>query len=299
MSARLAAVVFVSVWTVASKKSRREAPDTTDSVSEVSPDDPRIPVTSASDIPENETGIDASASTDGTPDDTAVSADTAASADPDSAVNPEYDQAAAVTDNGADVGKRVFALPVDGIPGKAFETDIPVYSITMKDYRAHTGVDISASVGTKVLASSSGHIARIWSDPMMGRSVTIDHGDGIYTTYQNLAEDIAEGIEVGGTVEMGQVIGYVGDSALVEIAEEPHVHLEMKINGDYVDPLDYVTAILRFIITTDISQGQDCPRVCPDLVSYISVSGDRFYDLVGVVLRRACAVYRHVRVLFV
>ena len=75
----------------------------------------------------------------------------------------------------------------------------------------------------------------------MGRSVTIDHGDGIYTTYQNLAEDIAEGIEVGGTVEMGQVIGYVGDSALVEIAEEPHVHLEMKINGDYVDPLDYVT----------------------------------------------------------
>lgn len=71
---------------------------------------------------------------------------------------------------------------------------------------------------------------------MMGRSVTIDHGDGIYTTYQNLAEDIAEGIEVGGTVEMGQVIGYVGDSALVEIAEEPHVHLEMKINGDYGRP---------------------------------------------------------------
>ena len=241
LAAMLAAVVFVSVWTVASKKSRREAPDTTDSVSEVSPDDPRIPVTSASDIPENETGIDASASTDGTPDDTAVSADTAASADPDSAVNPEDDQAAAVTDNGADVGKRVFALPVDGIPGKAFETDIPAYSITMNDYRAHTGVDISASVGTKVLASSSGHIARIWSDPMMGRSVTIDHGDGIYTTYQNLAEDIADGIEVGGTVEMGQVIGYVGDSALVEIAEEPHVHLETKINGDYVDPLDYVT----------------------------------------------------------
>ena len=71
LAAMLAAVVFVSVWTVASKKSRREAPDTTDSVSEVSPDDPRIPVTSASDIPENETGIDASASTDGTPDDTA------------------------------------------------------------------------------------------------------------------------------------------------------------------------------------------------------------------------------------
>ncbi len=235
LAAMLAAVVFVSVWTVASKRSRREAPDTTDSVSEVSPDDPRIPVTSASEIPENETGIDASASPDDTP------ADTAVSADPETDVNPEEDQAAAVTDSGTDVGKRVFALPVDGIPGKAFETDIPVYSITMNDYRAHTGVDISASVGTKVLASSSGHIARIWSDPMMGRSITIDHGDGIYTTYQNLAEDIAEGIEVGGTVEMGQVIGYIGDSALVEIAEEPHVHLEMKINGDYVDPLDYVT----------------------------------------------------------
>ena len=43
LAAMLAAVVFVSVWTVASKKSRREAPDTTDSVSEVSPDDREYP----------------------------------------------------------------------------------------------------------------------------------------------------------------------------------------------------------------------------------------------------------------
>ena len=237
LAAMLAAVVFVSVYTVASKRSRREAPDTTDSVSEVSPDDPRIPVTSASGVPEDETGIDASASTDADPADTAVNAAT-----DNTAAGQDDDMAAAVTDDvTSGIGKRVFALPVDGIPAKEFETDIPVYSITMNDYRAHTGVDIGASVGTKVLASSSGHIARIWSDPMMGRSITIDHGDGIYTTYQNLAEEIAEGIEVGETVEMGQIIGYVGDSALVEIAEEPHVHLEMKINGDFVDPLDYIT----------------------------------------------------------
>ena len=56
---------------------------------------------------------------------------------------------------------------------KDFEIDIPVYSLTMNDYRAHTGIDIAASLGSEVVAASSGIVCRVWSDPMMGQSVTI------------------------------------------------------------------------------------------------------------------------------
>ena len=123
---------------------------------------------------------------------------------------------------------------------KDFEIDIPVYSLTMNDYRAHTGVDIAASLGSEVVAASSGVVCRVWSDPMMGQSVTIDHGDEIYTTYMNLSPEIPEGITVGAKVTMGQTIGSVGDTSLTEIAEEPHLHFEIKVDGQYADPLDYI-----------------------------------------------------------
>ena len=55
-----------------------------------------------------------------------------------------------------------------------------------------------------------------------------------------LAPDSAEGKTVGAKVTMGQTIGAVGDTSLVEIAEEPHLHFEIKVDGQYADPLDYI-----------------------------------------------------------
>ena len=57
--------------------------------------------------------------------------------------------------------------------------------------------------------------------------------------YRNLSETPAQGIAAGVNVKAGQLIGNVGNSAMVEIGEEPHLHLEMTVNGAYVDPLDY------------------------------------------------------------
>ena len=131
-------------------------------------------------------------------------------------------------------------MPVNGFISKAFEVDVPVWSATMCDYRAHTGADIASPVGSEVIASSSGRVCKVWNDPMMGRAVTIDHGDDIYTTYMNLGEDLL--VSVGDKVGMGQAIGAVGTSSLTEVAEEPHIHLEMKIGGKYVDPLEYMSS---------------------------------------------------------
>ena len=135
---------------------------------------------------------------------------------------------------------RYFVMPANGAVSKSFEVDIPVYSLTMNDYRAHTGVDIAAEIGSDVIAASGGTVCRIWNDPLMGRCVTIDHGDNIYTTYMNLAEELSPRIEVGRGVSLGESIGAIGESALIEIAEEPHLHLEMKVGGVYVDPLEYM-----------------------------------------------------------
>ena len=136
---------------------------------------------------------------------------------------------------------RYFVIPVVGSVSKEYEIDIPVYSLTMNDYRAHAGVDISAEIGSDVVASSSGIVAKIWNDPMMGNSIKIDHGDNIYTTYQNLAPESTGSLAVGDRVEMGQTIGAIGESALIEIAEAPHVHVEMTVDGKYVNPIEYMS----------------------------------------------------------
>ena len=241
LAAMFACVVFISIYTVASKKGKEKNPDTDlDYVSEKMPE---TVDTSAGELLPDETEAGAKTSPE-QGDENAQAEVTEAGAGVGDG-GPAGDIPTALTDSEESdkvSATRYFVLPVNGIPGKTFEVDIPVYSVTMNDYRAHTGVDISAPVGTQVVAASSGRIARIWSDPMMGRSVMIDHGDDICTIYQNLAEDLAEGLEVGAKIEMGAEIGRVGESALIEIAEEPHVHLEMKVDGKYVDPLGYISA---------------------------------------------------------
>jgi murein DD-endopeptidase MepM/ murein hydrolase activator NlpD len=70
----------------------------------------------------------------------------------------------------------------------------------------------------------------------------IDHGDGLLSYYRNLSEELADGIEVGATVYGGQLLGTVGETAIIEIADEPHLHFELELSGKLVDPmlmLDY------------------------------------------------------------
>ena len=132
-----------------------------------------------------------------------------------------------------------YTLPVAGGITKAFSHDVLVYSRTMNDYRVHNGVDLSAQVGTPVKAFTRGVVTEIYEDPLMGQTVVLDHGNGIISTYQNLSSSLPEGISVGVTVQEGQVIAGVGETVLIECAEEPHLHFEITVNGNYVDPMSY------------------------------------------------------------
>lgn len=128
-------------------------------------------------------------------------------------------------------------MPVDGTVAKKHDLVNAVFSVTMNDYRVHRGIDLECEMGQEVLSCAYGTVKQIGQDPFMGYTVTIDHGDGLLSHYQNLSEILADGIEEGATVYAGQVIGTVGESAIVEIAEEPHLHFELELNGAPIDPL--------------------------------------------------------------
>ncbi len=224
----LASVVLVSAFTVASRRGRGGQGDGTDSstsgdstVTDSADSTADSASTTTADSDNNHTTNDKNP-TD-TTDGKKTNADTSEDEKPAS----------------ADI--RYFVIPAVGNISKEFEIDVPVYSLTMNDYRAHTGVDIAANLGEEVIASSGGVVSKIWNDPMMGSSITIDHGDNIYTTYKNLAPGSTDSLSVGDRVMMGQTIGAIGESALIEIAEEPHVHVEMTVDGSYVDPLEYMS----------------------------------------------------------
>lgn len=77
---------------------------------------------------------------------------------------------------------------------------------------------------------------------MMGTCVAVTHKDDTVTVYKNLAKELAEGIAAGVTVKQGQQLGSVGDTAVVEMADEPHLHFEVTVGGLAVDPMEHFSA---------------------------------------------------------
>jgi murein DD-endopeptidase MepM/ murein hydrolase activator NlpD len=82
-------------------------------------------------------------------------------------------------------------------------------------------------------------VSEIYEDPLMGQTVVLDHGDGTKSYYRNLSPQLPSGIEVGVLVSEGDVIGGVGETVLIECAQTPHLHFEVTVNDEYVDPMEY------------------------------------------------------------
>jgi murein DD-endopeptidase MepM/ murein hydrolase activator NlpD len=99
-------------------------------------------------------------------------------------------------------------------------------------------VDIAAEAGTKVCAAAAGQVYTVYEDETMGMTVVIRHQDGYVTCYASLAETVE--VAAGDTVERGQTIGYVGNSALLESAVGDHVHFSVTCNDVPVDPADFL-----------------------------------------------------------
>ena len=130
--------------------------------------------------------------------------------------------------------------PVAGEIVLDFAPEHLVWNVTMADWRTHAGVDLAASMGTRVLAVSGGTVTAVGEDDLLGTYVAVDHGGGIESFYANLASTPA--VQEGDTVKMGDVLGSVGDTALGEIGEEAHLHFAMRCDGESADPAEYLPA---------------------------------------------------------
>ena len=131
-----------------------------------------------------------------------------------------------------------FAYPVEGEILRNYAMEELIYSETLDEWTVHQGIDIKADRTTVVKAAEAGTVVAIKNDPRYGLTVIIEHEDGFKTVYSNLLT--TEFVVEDEKVEKGQSIGTVGNSAVFEIADEPHLHFEMIKNGEYVDPKLYL-----------------------------------------------------------
>ena len=145
-------------------------------------------------------------------------------------------------ENQGDEGSTALIItsPVVGEITKTHSTEIPVFSETLGEWRIHTGIDIATEEGAEVYAAAEGEVTRVFSHPYFGKSVEITHNGGIVSVYSNLAADKIA-VKVGDKVKAGAKLGCVGDSSITELADEAHLHFEIKVGGVSVNPLDYIS----------------------------------------------------------
>ena len=124
--------------------------------------------------------------------------------------------------------------PVSGQVVVDYAVDCLCYNPTTRDWRTHSGMDFAAESGTEVVAAADGTVYTVYEDEKMGTTVVICHEDGYVTTYCSLDPNVA--VSVGDTVALGDVIGYVGSTALMECALGNHVHFSVTCDGESVDP---------------------------------------------------------------
>jgi len=129
-------------------------------------------------------------------------------------------------------------MPVNGTVLQDYAMDRLVYHATTQDWRVHNGVDLAAPLGQSVRAARNGTVSAVYEDDYLGWTVVLQHTDGYSSHYCSLAETLP--VSVGDQVQAGQVLGTVGGTALIEVAEEPHLHFEVYHNGESVDPAGFL-----------------------------------------------------------
>ena len=100
--------------------------------------------------------------------------------------------------------------------------------------RKHNGIDIGADMNTEIYAANSGTVTYAGEMSGYGNYVVIDHGNGFETAY---AHCNSISVSSGDTVAKGQVIAHIGSTGN---STGPHLHFEIKENGEFLNPLDYV-----------------------------------------------------------
>ncbi len=134
-------------------------------------------------------------------------------------------------------GRGGFAWPLPSATPGRVSSDFGHRADPLGDgAKHHSGLDLAAPEGTPILAVKGGVVRRAGVAGGYGNLVEIDHGDGVSTRYAHQAE---LRVEPGQRVEAGEVIGTVGSTGR---STGPHLHLEVRVDGEAVDPDRYLRA---------------------------------------------------------
>lgn len=127
-----------------------------------------------------------------------------------------------------------FAPPTTGKAIKDFSEGEMVKSETMGDWRVHNGTDFSAAAGDNVFAVQNCTVTSVDKDEMWGVTVTVLCPGDMYVKYCGLEDSVK--VKKGDKISKGGIIGKAG-TLPSESAEEPHIHVETVVSGEYMNPL--------------------------------------------------------------
>ena len=119
------------------------------------------------------------------------------------------------------------SLPVEGL--KSSEFGVRRF-INNEPRNRHTGLDIAAKVGTEIISPLSGKVLLVGDFYYRGKTVFLDHGGGIISTYSHLSKI---SVQEGQLIKKNEIIGKVGQSGRVT---GPHLHWQIVLSGIPVDP---------------------------------------------------------------
>lgn len=125
------------------------------------------------------------------------------------------------------LSEREISPPVTGTVVKRFG----LFKTDEGQERFYEGIAIEAALGSSIVSVLDGKVVRVTEDPILGRLVQIDHGEGLYTLYAYCSEIL---VKEGQEVVRNQVIGKVGETGA---ATSPMLYFEMRERGELVDPL--------------------------------------------------------------
>lgn len=128
----------------------------------------------------------------------------------------------------------IMAWPAPGVSKITSPFGYRIHPI-LKVKKLHTGVDIGAPSGTTIVAANGGTVIKAGWNNSYGNMVMIDHGGGIVTLYAHNSSLL---VKNGDVVSRGQAISKSGSTGQ---STGPHLHFEVRVNGDYKDPLGWIS----------------------------------------------------------
>lgn len=129
-----------------------------------------------------------------------------------------------------------YILPLSTDIGLDYSQGIPVYNEVMGDWRTHDGVDFNGEYGDSVKSIADGIVKNVEKDALLGNVITVDYGGNVVASYAGVEpeDEIIKGV----IVKQGQKLGTVSEIPCEVNAVFPHIHLEIRVNGELCDPME-------------------------------------------------------------